>query len=116
MKNIHDMSSELISNLNHTTSYENTKILVLVSRIYDKPWSNHRLELTYYSIRYKTEDKSIYVYSKDYANDDNFDFDCLDIIEFPVNFNLKIHTDDKITSTINKIKYLYTKLMGGISK
>lgn len=112
MKNVHVMTKEIISGLPYLTSFEETKILILVDRIYSKPWINHRLELICYSLKYKAEDKSIYVYSKEYDNNDNFDFDCSDIIEFPIDFNLKFHTDDAFTNIINKIKLFYNKIKG----
>lgn len=104
MKSIQCLAEEITKNLNHVTSYESTKILVMMDKLYRKPWTNHRLELNYYSVRYKAEDKTIFIYSKPYEYDDSFDFDTNDIMEFPVDFNVKINIKSNNEIFIEKLK------------
>ena len=104
MKPVRSLTEEIVNNLPYITSYECTKILVMVDRIYTKPWTNHKLELNYYSVRYNAKEKTIFIYSKCYEADDSFDFDCDDRMEFPVDFNLKINTHSKHEMIIEKLK------------
>lgn len=95
MKSINQIATEISNNLVCVTNYEKTKLLVIIDRIVEKPYANHRMELNFYSIRYKAEDKNIYVYNKAYEFDDNFDFDYIDNIDFPTDFSVKIIVDSK---------------------
>lgn len=104
MKSVQSLTVEITRNLNHISSFENTKVLVMMDKISRKPWANHRLELNYYSVRYKAEEKTIFIYSKPYEYDDSFDFDTNDIIEFPIDFNAKITTDSNRELFIEKLK------------
>lgn len=95
MKSINQLATEISNNLIYITNYEKTKLLVVINRIIERPNSNHRVELNFYSIRYKAEDKNIYVYNKVCEFDDNFDFDYIDNIEFPNDFSVKVIVDSK---------------------
>lgn len=105
MRSINQIATEISNNLVYVTNYEKTKLLVVVNRILEKPYTNHRVELNFYSIRYKADDKNIYVYNKVYEFDDNFDFDYIDNIEFPNDFSVKIIVDSK-WDRIKKLIYL----------
>ena len=95
MKSINQLATEISNNLIYVTNYEKTKLIVVINRILERPNANHRVELNFYSIRYKAEDKNIYVYNKVYEFDDNFDFDYIDNIEFPNDFSVKVIVDSK---------------------
>lgn len=116
MKSIDQITNEIVNHAVFTTSYERTKIIVIVSRILDKPWMNHRLELNLYSIRYKASDKTIFVYGKTYEFDENYDFDYIDEIEFPTNFNVKIIVEKNtlikiLKFNIRRLKDLWMKII-----
>lgn len=104
MKLVQSLTEEIVNSLSGITNYEFTKILVMVDRIYTKPWTNHRLELNQYSIRYNTKEGIIFIYSKYYENDTIFDFDCDDTMEFPVNFNVKINTNSSYELLVENLK------------
>lgn len=104
MKSIEQLSSELNKNLSYTTSYEKTKLLVAIDRILDKPYTNHRVDLNFYSIRYKTQDKTIYVYTKAQDFTDSFDFDCIDDIDFPIDFSVKISLNKSSENLMQSMK------------
>lgn len=104
MKSVNQISTELSNNLSSITSYDKTRILVLCSRIIDKPYTNHRLELNYYSIRYKASDKMVYVYGKNFGSDDNYDFDYVNEIEFPIDFSVKVIVEDKMSLILKLIR------------
>ena len=104
MKSIAQISSELNKNLSYITSYEKTKLLVVIDRILDKPYTNHRVDLNFYSIRYNTQDKTIYVYTKTQDFTDSFDFDCIDDIDFPIDFSVKISLNKSSKNFIQIMK------------
>lgn len=104
MKTVSTVSNELNSKLSYITSYDRTKILILVDRVLSKPYSNHRLELNFYSIRYKAVDKQIYVYNKAYDFTDNFDYEGLDNFDFPNDFSIKITIDSYMEMVLRILK------------
>ncbi len=111
MKSIDQISSELNNNLSFITSYEKTKLLVAIDRVLDKPYTNHRVDLNFYSIRYKTQDKTIYVYTKIQDFTDSFDFDCIDDIEFPIDFNVKISLNKSSENIIKSVSNKLSKVI-----
>ena len=64
MKSVHDLTNELAKSMPLSTSLEKTRLLVFIDTLYQKPYRDHRLELTVYSVRYKANNNDIYVYNK----------------------------------------------------
>lgn len=116
MRTINSISSELNKKLCYITNYDRTRILVMVDRILTKPYVNHRMELSFYSIRYKSIDKTIYIYSKACDFNENFDFDGDEHMDFPNEFSVKIMVDNNIKQLINNIKGMIYKYMKRLSK
>lgn len=110
MKSVYKMSEEITNKLTYISSLDRTKILVISSRIFDKPYTNHRLELNFYSIRYNAKEKTIFIYNKaEFDFDDSFDFDDYEATEIPVELSHRVETCDKIEFIISKIKKLFKK-------
>lgn len=116
MKSVDSITHELIKNMTVVTNFEKTKLLVIVDRIISKPNTNHRLELTCYSLRYKSIDKTIYMYSKPYENIDSFDYDYMGNIDFPNDFSVCITLDSKFERIINKIKECFKQYLKRLLK
>lgn len=104
MRAVNNIADEIINQMNFITGYEKTKLLVIVDRIVSKPWINHRADFNCYSIRYKSSDKRIYIYSKPYEYIEMFDFDYKDDNEFPTDFNVCITLDSKLDQMLNNMK------------
>lgn len=104
MRAVNNIVDEIATRMNFITGYEKTKLIVIVDRIISKPWINHRADFNCYSIRYKSTDKRIYIYSKPYEYIEMFDFDYMDNIEFPTNFNVCITLDSKLEHVIKNMR------------
>ena len=104
MQFIRDKLHLYVNTKRSVCQYEKTKLLVAIDRILDKPYTNHRVDLNFYSIRYKTQDKTIYVYTKTQDFTDSFDFDCIDDIEFPIDFSVKISLNKSSENFIQSMK------------
>ena len=110
MKSTRTLSHEISSKLNCITDFERTKLLVMSDRIITKPYTNHRLDLYHYSIRYKSNEKMIYVYNKSQSNVDYCDYDYVDKIDFPEDFTVKITIDNTLQLLIKTIKINFKKV------
>jgi hypothetical protein len=104
MRAVNNIVDEITTQMNFITGYEKTKLIVVVDRIISKPWINHRADFNCYSIRYKSSDKRIYIYSKPYEYIEMFDFDYKDDVEFSTDFNVCITLDSKIEQILNNMK------------
>ena len=104
MRAVNNIVDEIATRMNFITGYEKTKLIVIVDRIISKPWINHRADFNCYSIRYKSTDKRIYIYSKPYEYIEMFDFDYMDNIEFPTDFNVCITLDSKLEHVIKNMR------------
>lgn len=104
MKTVESVSNELNKKLVHITNFEKTKILVMTDRIISKSYSNHRLELHYYSIRYNANEKMIYVYNKVEDKNEEYDYDYIDKIDFPEDFSIKITIDSTMELFVRSLK------------
>lgn len=110
MKSILTITNELYNKMSYVTSYEKTKLLVIVDKILNKPWTNHRMELNYYSLRYKAEDKKIYLYSKQYKFAEMYDFDDNVDMDFPTDFSVYINLDSKFEQEVSMISRLINRI------
>ena len=104
MKSVESVSNELSNKLVHITNFEKTKILVMTDRIISKSYSNHRLELHYYSIRYNANEKMIYVYNKVEDKNEDYDYGYIDKIDFPEDFSIKITIDSTMELFVRSLK------------
>lgn len=64
MKSRENLYKNLRKILAQLTSYEKTRVKVEVDRILTTPYRDHRVELLFYSIRYNSLSKTIFVYEK----------------------------------------------------
>ncbi len=111
MRTVESLSAELNRKLSHITRFEKTKILVMVDRIITKSYTNHRLDLHHYSVRYKADEKMVYVYNKNKENaDDYVDYDYVDKIDFPEDFNIKITIDSTLELFIRSLKSTFRRI------
>lgn len=116
MKSIHELSNELIEHMPLTTSYDHTKILVFVSYIIDKPYRYHRLELKFYSIRYKAHDNIIYVYNKYFEMAEEVETDCMDEVDITDEYSAKIYIRKSIKDAESELNYRISRLFNRIKQ
>ena len=111
MRTVESLSAELNRKLSYITRFEKTKILVMVDRIITKSYTNHRLDLYHYSVRYKADEKMVYVYNKNKENTDDYvDYDYVDKIDFPEDFNIKITIDSTMELFIRSLKSTFRRI------
>lgn len=114
MRDVYELADEAKKSMYFLSSFEQTKVLVFMSYIIDKPYRDHRYEMKRYSIRYRANDNHIYIYDKRAINDNDIEY--LDCSEITNDYIAKIYVKKTIEETKGIIMRLFFSLFNKIKK
>lgn len=114
MKNVYELADEAKKSMYFLSSFEQTKVLVYMSYIIDKPYRDHRFEMKRYSIRYRANDNHIYIYDRRAINVNDIEY--LDCSEITNDYIAKIYVKKTVEEAKGIIIRFFFRLSNKIKK